>query len=424
MAKKVKLPQQHIKVDVDFYDEEQKKKLLSYPSANLIQQVVDEGIEIPSEEFLTYYLFHRKRPGKPGYRNYEELGRKIDKSLSDLEDFIDFHDNSIATASDVGEQDIKITERVGESIGLSVINRIHDLSEADWDRIPDEGGRYAQKVFDYEFASDGKSIVQLEAKGSSTDNNSLKASTVSNHKSLIIKRKAEIRALEAKKSYRYPANLRYGTITVLDKRQNSKVKCWLLDPEPVEEKTPPAKLRLINRMRFLRDWLAFISPRSQFASALSTRVSGLEALTDPFELDGQPLLNGIGEPFNFIRAPAGFGETLGFLLNKSRVTDGPTSGVITQISRNALFFLGVRDELAVLAARQNFAEIIKYKEFSVTIPKTVHCIFHKNRYERLTLPEWITEKAKGGGDYISFALRGELIYSQEGLVFGVLPLER
>lgn len=421
MKKKIKLPQQHIKIDVNFYDETQENKLMAYPSAKSIQEVVKNGVEIPSEEFLTYYLFHKKRPGMRGYRNYEELGRKIGKSLNELDAFIEFNGNSIATPTDVGTQVDSITEYVGESIGMSVVNRIHNLSEADWARIPDRGGRYAPKVFDYQVASDGTSIVQVETKGSSIDNNSLKTSTVSNHKSSIITKKEEICKLEDKKLYPYHANLRYGTITVMDKRQNSTVKCWLLDPEPVEQKTPPVKLRLINRMRFLRDWIAFISPRSQFAAVLSTRVSELEALSDPFELDGIPLLKGTGEPFEIIPTPTG--DTLGFLMNKSRVTDGPSCGIVTKISPTALFYLGIRDKIAVHAAEQSFREILTYKAEIGTIHKEVRCVLHKNRFKRMDLPNWFVADVQEGPDYISFMLKGELYYNRDGLVFGVLPLE-
>jgi len=171
----MKLPYQNIKVKVDFYDEEQKKKLLAYPTSQQIMDIIHNEVQIPIEEFLTYYLFHRKRPGKIGYRNYEELGKNIGKSLSDLEDFITFNGISIATPIDIGKQDLHITERVGESIGLSVVNRIHNISEADWDRIPETKGF---KVFDYQVASDGTLIIQVETKGSSVDDNNLKPSTV------------------------------------------------------------------------------------------------------------------------------------------------------------------------------------------------------------------------------------------------------
>ena len=420
MSKKIKLPQNHIKVLVEFYDKEQENKLLAYPTNKQIKEIVHNGIEVPTEEFLTYYLFYRKRPGKPGYRDYDEIGEKIGKSLSDLEDFINFNGNSISTPEDVGEQDIHITERVGESVGLSVINRIHGISAADWERIKKGDGI---KIFDYGIASDGKSIIQVETKGSSIDNNDSHPSTVSNHKSSIISKKAKIAELESERAYPYPANLRYGTITVLDNRLNSTVKCLLVDPPPVLDKTPPAKLRLINRMQFLQDWISFISPRSQLATALSTRIADIEALSNPFELDNVPLMKGTGEPFEPILSPSGTGYTLNFLSGKSHVMDETSSGIVIQMSKDTLFFLGIMDEISILAAKQDFESIISYKALTGIIPKAVQCVFHKKRFERLNLPNWVKKEAKKSGDYSSFNLKGELMYNQDGLVFGILPME-
>ena len=421
MSKKLKLPQHHIKVQVDFYNEEQKKKLLDYPSYKQIKKIVKNDIEVPIEEFLTYYLFYRKRPGKSGYRNYNEIGKKIGKSLFDLEDFIKFDGNSISTPANVGAQDIHITEKIGESIGLAIVNRIHDISEADWDRIPETRGRAAIRTFDYEVASDGNSIVQVETKGSSVDNNDLKSSAIRKHKLSIIGKKDKIAELQSKHSYPYPANLRYGTITMLDSRPKSTVKCLLVDPEPYLEITPPAKLRLINRMKFLRDWISFISPRSQMASSLNTRVADLEALANPFELNNIPLMKGNGEPFEIIPTPTGLGETVSFLLGKSRVTDGPHSGIVTKVSDGHLFFLGIQDEIAVLGAKQDFESITTYKALTGSMLKKVQCVFHKKRFKRLKLPNWIKEESKKSGDYLSFNLKGKLMYNQDGLVFGILP---
>jgi hypothetical protein len=113
---------------------------------------------------------------------------------------------------------------------------------------------------------------------------------------------------------------------------------------------------------------------------------------------------------------------LRFLFYKSRVIDGPSCGIVTKISPSALFYLGIRDDIAVLAAKQSFKEIFEYKASIDTIPKTVQCILHKRRYERFELPEWIKNEASESADYVAFKLEGELIYSREGLVFGVLPL--
>jgi len=50
-----------IRVDVACYNEEEREKLLKYPMATAMNSVVTNGIEVPTAEFLTYYLFHRKR---------------------------------------------------------------------------------------------------------------------------------------------------------------------------------------------------------------------------------------------------------------------------------------------------------------------------------------------------------------------------
>ena len=156
----LELPQPVVKVAVAFYDDAEKQKLLKYPTHAAMESLVKSGLEIPTEEFLTYYLFHKKRPGKEGWRKYGDVGRKIGHALAELSEWVDFNGKSVSTPSDLAGQDRAITERIGESIGLSVVSHIHGLTAADWDRIPI--GRYSS--FDYQIASDGKYIIQMEAK--------------------------------------------------------------------------------------------------------------------------------------------------------------------------------------------------------------------------------------------------------------------
>ena len=41
-------------------------------------------VEIPISEFLTYFLFHRKRPGMAGWRTFTEVERKIDVAITNF----------------------------------------------------------------------------------------------------------------------------------------------------------------------------------------------------------------------------------------------------------------------------------------------------------------------------------------------------
>jgi len=410
-----------IEVAVDYYDDEEKKKLLTYSSASGIAVVAGKSIYIPIEEFLTYYLFHRKRPGKEGHRNYKELGKKIGTAIKDLEDWIDSNERSIFVPSDVGRQLRYITEYVGESIGLAVINRIHNLTEADWDRIPEHGGPRGFPTPDYQVASDGKTIIQLEAKGSVVNDNSLKESAVSNQKSRIHRKKEKIVVKEESGTYRYLSNLRYGTISVLDYNKESTAKCWLVDPDPDELDVPPGKLRLINRLKFFRDWISFISPRSQLATALSTRIGDIEALSNPNELNGVALRRSNGEKLFIERPdPRGYGGS-SFYQNKSRVTDGPARGIIVYMENNSFFFLGLMDEIPEIVTDQDFERIVTYSRQSGTVSKTVECVISESRFEKMRLSEDVIEQAEKTGGYYRFELFGELRYAKEGIVYGILP---
>lgn len=417
------LPQKEIRVEVDFYDDEQKQKLLAYPSADRMIELVENGVVIPTQEFLTYYLFHKKRPGKSGYQSYDSLGRKIGRAIAELDDWIHFNEVSLSVPQDVAPQDKAITERISESIGLAVVNRIHDLTEADWGKLREISGHKGQPTFDYEIASDGQKIIQVETKGSCLEINHKKTSTISNHKRSIVDKKSNIRVHEQVGDYKYPAELRYGTISVLDYRPNSVAMCWLLDPDPEAVSTPPAQLRLINRMGFLRDWISFISPRSQFSAALSTRLADLVAVSNPMELDGIPLRKGNGEKLVF-EAPDIKGQPgYAFFANKSRVSDGPSLGVVMQASSEDLVYLGIRDDLVVIAGKQDFQAIVNSQYEVGTLRKHIDCFVSEARFLNFDLPDQIKEEAKKYGGYYSFRLSGQMIYSKEGLVFGLLPLK-
>jgi len=424
------ISQSSISVSVDFYNDDEKEKLLRYPTMDNIQSIVDNGIEIPTAEFLTYYLFKRKRPGKEGYRGYQQLGLLIHRSLIDLKDWVLFNGNSICSAQDIGEMDISITEKIGESISLSVMNRIHGMTEADWGKIPERRGRGAYPVFDYSHSvdsitgSDGQYIVQVESKGSSVLDNRKISASISNHKANILNKKYRIDELEQQNSYPHEAGLRYGSITAIDQRQNGIIKCRLVDPAPEHSPILPQNLQLINRVRFLYDWISFISPRSQLSSSLATRLAALETLENPFELDKTPLYKGNGENFSIFPFDVFSHQPCGFFSNKSYVTDGPSGGVTLQLPNREMLFIGIMEDLIFQALDQNFENILSYEHYPGSISKRVRCFFSKGRYDKLILPDHVEDRVIDAAPYKSFDLFGELHYSREGTVFGILHFEQ
>lgn len=411
-----------IVVDVDYYDDAEKKKLQAFPTASAIESLVGKPLHISKAEFLTYYLFHRIKLGSPGYRDYDSVASRIGTSLGAIGECVDFEHGTVRTPGDFTQQLTEVTEHIGESIGLSVVGRIHGLTEADWQPIPEQKGRGAKPSFDFQIASDGETFVQVETKGSSVANNRDLSNAVKAQKSKIDEKKAKLAALSTRGEDPNPASLRYGTITVVDARPDGNVRCLLTDPPPELMRENPKAFRTVSRLRHLRDWISFLSPRSPFAAALATRVADLEAIGDSYELDGVPLLRGSGEPFAFEPYGLSHWGHSSFMATKSRVTNGPAGGVVIQLSRRLLFLFGIRESLLTIAADQDFEKILTFNAEVGSTEKTVECTFSERRFTDLDLPASVRESARKSGGYFHFLLSGILNYSREGLVFGILPL--
>ena len=156
--------QENISIEVSYYDDKEKEKFSNYPKSELISKVVKSGIEVKTSKFLTYYYFGRKRANVSGYRNFEEISLKVDQAARDMDGFVASNGESIYVPEKVGESPKDITERLGEAIGLSVVNQIYGLTEADWDRIPAEQGTGAHPKFDFGYdvrAGASEHIVQV-----------------------------------------------------------------------------------------------------------------------------------------------------------------------------------------------------------------------------------------------------------------------
>ncbi len=407
---------QTIHVEVDFFDDDEKERLLRYPTGHQIEELVRQGMTIKTAQFLTYYMFHKRRPGKQGFRNYYQLSSRIDHAARDLDDWVIVQNGSLVSAPDTTPQDRAITERIGEAIALSAAGQIHNIHDADWDRLPEYRGRGAFSTFDYErqvlSASDGNLVVQVEAKGTSPQNNNRLAMNIKKHRSDIAEKKEKIRHREASGSYPHPADLRYGVITALS--MDEPLHCWLTDP-PADQGPDPRRFRLLARLDFMFDWISFLSSRSQFAAAFATRLRTLMALKDPFVLADVPLYRGNGEPFSFI--PAGLGGPPSLFAHLCRVTDGDAIGTLVKSSEGRLFFLGVRRHLFEKVSGQSFDEIMEYRDLGGSIRKTLDCVIPRGRARRMGI-DHMDRRSNESSAYISFFAHGTLHYSQGGAVFG------
>lgn len=407
MTKWNDLPRESICVDVAFYDENHRSLLLKLPNSQQILSTVANGIQIPTAQFLTYYLFHKKRLGKDGYRGYHDLEAHISKAIGEIEDWIEFAENTVSAAADARPFDRTLTERYGEAIGLSVVNALHGLHEADWDKIPERPGRHGLKTFDYA-ASDGVRMIQVETKGCVIETPRPTDQNVRNHKNSIELKKSSIAKTE---DYPYSADVRYGTIAALT--YEGRPRCWLLDP-PSDIALNPRRWRLIARMNFIADLIVFLLPRSQLASSLVTRVADVAALRDPFELDGLTLIRPDGKAIgrvvemDWMDAPHD---------RLSYVDGSPTVGHILILKQDRLFFIGIRDDLIDLAISQDFHAILEQSAPPHSTTKWVLCRIPRGRATRRGVESLDQKRRK---DRIEFWAKGQLFYSAGGLVFGVV----
>lgn len=426
------ISQSEILVRVEFYDEQEKAKLLQYPADAVaaMKRLVAKPIAVPTSEFFTYFLFHRMARGLAGYDSVDQIRLDLSRATTYIDSCIEFDGSSIRVPSASAQLPTEIIEHVGEAVGLAVASRIHGLTEADWVRLPVKKRPNNKKLlpsFDFQ-AADSKTLVQcepliqVETKGSAVGDNSKKSSKVSKHKADILAKKEKLDNPSAGEQDPYPAAVRYGTITALDAGPNDMVRCWLVDPEPENDEWEPRRFKLMARMRFLSRWISIVSPRSQLASAIATRVNDMAKITNPFELDGIPLLRGNGESFSYPVSSL-LSPHSTFFSNKARVTDGPAGGIAVQIRPNMLAFLGVRQDLVDMAASQRFDDVLSYEAPAGTLKKSVEFVFHENKFKTMQLPRAIAESATRSGSYRRFTLEGSTQYNRSGLVFGFFSLD-
>jgi hypothetical protein len=346
----MKIKQKTIKVDVDFYNDVEKQKLLKYPTANTLQQIVSQPLSIPTGEFLTLSLLHKKKTKSPLFDSYDKLKKSKKDALSMLCGSVDFNGHSISVPS--GQILLTyITEHIGEAIGLAVINKVHGLIEADWMPIEETP---SHKTLDYSIASDGSNYIEVENKGSSNADNSTKTSSVSNHYTDIKMKKSEAATLVAAK--KAIPGLRYGTITVLDRNANGNAKCWLTDPPATKQYRDPYEFKIKSRLSFYYWIISMVSPKSQVTLELGNRLEVLNNSESFRELNNIPLKRrGSDENSYETGSEQLLGKYFSFMAGKSRVAYG--GGKLVRLSKDYLMMIGIRDEVLDYIVKQDFEQL-------------------------------------------------------------------
>lgn len=344
----------NIELSAEYYNNEEKKLFEKYPNYEDIKQILDRKFTIPKDEFLSYMMF-TEQADEEGWKTYEDLKIRTQHRLGDIDDYLDFSNNSIkAKKTPDRMKSSGLTERIGVSLGLNVINKFHGLTEADWAITSDtyiDGKRV--KDFDYEInmASDGAKFIQVENKGSIVDDNSLKSSTVSRHYSSIKEKKKELLEREIERGISRHQNIYYGTIAVLD--QNSKAKVWLVDPDAFQVDWNPRKFKLISRLLYYLNVFKEIGIHKNIIETLYERIERLIESNDIESYNKKPLNIKSRIPLMYIGANNFVNINNSYAFGSFFFIDNKKEGDV--------FIVALPKAIIKLILSQDFERILKYE---------------------------------------------------------------
>jgi hypothetical protein len=393
-----------IKVDLDYYDDEEKTKFEKYPNAKQIQDFLSREIYVDAGDFWAYMMFKEKKPNWPGFKTYDELKLKIPTRYGLIIDYLHFNTVSISAKHPPtqGGGYKEIIERYGVAMSLSLISQLHGFHEADWEVIPESSQK---KTFDYSFASDGHTYIQVESKGSIIADNHRKESTISNHKRSILEKKITCRVDN-------PEDIYYGVISVLDARSDSVAQSWLVDPPVDVITTTPQRDKLLKRLYYYWRNLKGVNPRSPLLQVLKNRIAVLSIADNYEQFDNLSFQDINGEPIEIQE---------GRFANYSSINDGEIVGQLIPINAETLFFYGYAREIYQVLVDQNFDKI-RFYEFkpSSDTYNEVNCVIRESKASEYGVPQELQEKSQNKSDFLRFILNGEILTNKAGRAFGFL----
>lgn len=340
-----------IKVEVKYYSKHHLTKIRqSLPIRGAELPADGEIIQIPKAELLGYWLFEDRDPDDPLSASFEGLAASAADALPDLKRHFEHCTGDLrALYKEPGkERPGDISTRLGVAVGLAVSNRVLGVSRADWAKLSKttKDGK-EEKRMDYALAGSVDGYVAMENKGSIVSDNRRKTSMVSQHCKSIADKKAEVRQKQ-------PNLPLLGAIAVADSREDSTLKCWLLDP-PLElpTKLDPVLFRILSRLKYYGGLLHCVFPRSQgLFDDLKSRIRVLSLAKDWKSYSGSNLRYRSNQP---IRANWKAGRKV----HATSQTNGLWVGVIKPCGADHFLFIGVSQKWVEVILNQDLHQLIE-----------------------------------------------------------------
>ena len=370
----------------EYYNEEHKRLLERYSCYDAIEKIVTNGFTVPEEEFHCYALF-REQKRYEGWRTYQELKSKIPNRLSNFKEYFSANDGLICSNfGQADDRDSHLTESIGIGGGLSLVSKLYDLTEADWEKIPVSN----KKDLDFEIASNGKEFIEVEVKGAVVKN--------INRKSEVSGRAGEIEQKKIEKAKRTNfKSSRIGVIVSVSDVCGEMPICRILDPEGDKYDMSPEKYRLLARLSYYYRELRTLG-RFSVLSGLTNKIRDISYSFDYKYLDGLALFGVNNEKVN---AP--------FSAMNSKSTAGDFGfGEVIELTNGQYYFYGMMYDVFDMLIDQKFEIINSYKK--------------KSQVESVEITARLRNDVYGEGEkekYRTVKMRGDLSITPSGKVLGL-----
>jgi hypothetical protein len=405
-------PNATITMDVRYYDRTEKDKFDGWSNASKINSVAGHLIRVPVAEFLTYFIFHKKKHKPARYPSITEVKAAVAKAEALLEEWISYNGKSLHVADDCQSLPTGITEYLGDAAAMTVANRIHGFTEADWTDIKELRGRGKSfETLDWEYASDGYQIVEIEAKGAFCDRVNKRAE-VSMHKASIVSKKAA--STDPKHPHFKATAIRYGMIASISQDPESLLTVRLVDPPGDDYERTPFDIQILKRLTWIASVIRIIGPRTHLSVALLNRIAALERATDLEKFDGVSLLGGSGNVLG-----GSENDTDRFFLHRSYSREFNAAGVVTNYDKKHLLFLGISRKWIAPIVRQQFKALSALHFDARSASTIVNCVITRHQLESEGFGGQIEDETEEG-NHVSFTRKAVLHQSLGGLVFGLV----
>lgn len=339
----------NVKIKVDFYNEEQEGLIKEiYPEDyNLIGKFKNKTIEIPIEDFKTNAFFRHISESDSSKKLLSKTN--ISRNWNLYEIYFDYDEttgkllNKYAGKIEAND----VPETLGIAGGLSILNHIYGLTQADWTKI----SRHNYKDADFRHISSTLNRnLNLEVKGSIVEDNT-KQTNVLSQKGKILEKKNDKNFIK-----RYSgSDTCLGIITVADKV--NILQSWLVDPDSDEQQFAPDKSKLLKRLYFYYFITIYLSSRTYLSLALANRIKSIELIKDYQSLNKLPLMNSRFEKLYI---------SDGFVKDRASNRSLSMVGKLYTYAEKELYIVGIERDILDLLIEQDFDRILKIK----TTPET------------------------------------------------------